>query len=88
MFEAIISLVGGFLLHKTRRITERMPMGWSELTSYAVGIIGVLPLFVLFGKRLGKREHRCFIAYLLSFLFAGVGVALGWLVDTMAENDD
>ena len=84
--EAIITAVGGYLLHKFRRITERMDNGWQQLTSYAIGVMGVLPFFLLFTKRTGKK-NRCFIAYIFAFLFAGVGVAVGWLVDSIGDYD-
>ena len=87
MIESLLATVGGFFMHQLRRITEKFPNGWEQLTSYVIGVLGVLPFFLLFVRRLKKREYRCFISFVFAFLFAGAGVALGWLVDTMMDSD-
>lgn len=84
-------LIGaGLALHQTASITHRMPVGWEQLAGTAIGVEGTFPLFVLMMKRLGLDEEtrmRASAAYQLAFLCVGIGVAIGWLVDTMFGVD-
>lgn len=90
MIEFIISFGGGAICHQFRRVTERMPNGWGQLTSYAFGIISALPFVVLFFDRLQEpnQQRRFLAAYLMGFSSYGAGVAAGWLVDSIVNDDD
>ena len=83
-------MLGGLLLHQTRRVVERMPSGWERLASYAIGAAGAFPFIGLFWSRLGdevKPVKRGFAAYLMGFLSVGAGVALGWILDSLKKDE-
>lgn len=89
MIELLISIVGGLLLHQSKRIVDRMPGGWDRMSAYAIGYLGTLPFVSLFWRGLGdeiKPAKRGFAAYMLGGIGVGAGVALGWLIDTLKED--
>jgi len=88
--ELIVATIGGFIMHYTRRQTNRMPHGWRELTNYSLGVASSFPFVWLFWRGLGddvKPAKRGFVAYLLGFLGVGAGVALGWLADSFVKDE-
>ena len=86
MKELVVSALGGFLAHQFRRVTERMPHGFRQLASYAIGVVFAFPFVCLFWKRLEGNKHRSAIAYLLGFLGFGTGIAGGWMIDTIGDE--
>ena len=88
--ELFIATVGGFIMHLSRRQTNRMPHGWRELANYSLGVAGGFPFVGLFWRGLGdevKPAKRGFAAYRLGFLCVGAGVAIGWLADSFAKDE-
>lgn len=89
LINLILSFAVGFLLHQTRRQTSVFPHGWRDLVHYSVGVFGTFPLFLLWMRKRVSQTDRAGIAFLMSFLGVGSGVAAGWLVDTfMGANDE
>lgn len=88
LIEFLFSAICGFGLHQARRITDRFPTGWRELTNYVVGVVGLLTLFPLWYRRLhGENgERRSWAAFALASLGLGFGVASGWAVDTVTKR--
>jgi hypothetical protein len=86
--EILLASTGGLLLHQAKRITIRAPHGWRELTDHTIGVVGTLPFAWLFWRRLdtAKPPHRAIAACLLAFLCVGIGVAFGWLLDTLQDK--
>ncbi len=83
-------IAAGVALHQTASITGKIPQGWEQLTAYAIGVEGTFPIFVLLMGRLGLPQDaitRAGAAYQLAFLLIGIGVALGWLADTLMGID-
>lgn len=87
MIELAISFCGGFVAHQFRRVTERMPSGWGQLTSYTFGGITALPFMAMLFDRSGEPNpmRRFLAAYTMGFASFGSGVAAGWLVDSIKE---
>ena len=85
-----IFIAAGIALHQTASITGKIPHGWERLTAYVVGVEGTFPVFVLLMARLGISQDvivRASAAYQLAFLLIGIGVALGWMGDTLFGID-
>lgn len=89
LIEIIFSVLFGLGLHQAKRVTDRFPRGWRELTNYTVGVMGLLALFPLWYRRLAgeHNQKRGFVALALSALGMGCGVAGGWAVDTFKSKD-
>jgi len=88
LLDFALSMLVGLLLHQTASITHKMPP--EQLSGTTVGVLGTLPLFSLWLRRLDGIKNpytRATSAYLLAFLGVGSGVALGWLVDTLFGID-
>jgi hypothetical protein len=80
----------GIALHQTASITGKIPHGWERLTAYVIGVEGTFPVFVLLMNRLGLPQDaiiRAGAAFQLAFLLIGIGVAAGWLFDTLFGID-
>lgn len=91
VLDLILSAVMGMLIHQTRRYTDPLPYGWRELTNYSVGVAGTGPVFILWWARLkdvGNPLNRAFLAFVLSFIGVGSGVAAGWMLDTFQHYDE
>lgn len=89
VLDLILSAVLGLALHQTRRYTEPLPHGWRDLTNYAVGVVGTGPAFLLWWLRLkdvSNPHNRAFLAFVLSFVGVGSGVAVAWMLDTFKED--
>lgn len=85
-----VFVAAGIALHQTASITQKMANGWGYLAGIAIGVEGTYPAFVVLMKRLGLRDDviaRASAAYQLAFLSIGIGVALGWLFDTLFGVD-
>jgi len=90
IFYFLSALIGGLLLHQTASITHKMPEGWEQLAGTTIGVEGTFPFFVMFLKRMGLDSDKIFkasVAYQVAFLCIGIGVALGWLLDTIFQVD-
>jgi len=86
LIDFFFSMFCGVALHQTSSFTKKIDSGWQELTGTTIGVIGTLPLFSLWMRRLEGVQNpytRATCAYLLAFLGVGSGVALGWLIDTI-----
>lgn len=85
IFDFLIDVFLGLVLHQSRHVTEKLPDGWRDLTDHAVGVVGTSPAYVFHWHRLKNVTdpfERGFLAFVLSFCGVGSGVALGWLLDT------
>jgi len=83
-------ILAGLGLHQTASITHKMPEGWEQLAGTAIGVEGTFPLFVILLKRLKVPNDVIVLAsaaYQLAFLMVGIGVAIGWLIDTLFKID-
>lgn len=89
LFEIILSILFGFGLHQTKRLTDRFPRGWRELTNSTIGSMGILTIFPLWYKGVSGEhsQRRAWVALALSFLGLGCGVAGGWAVDTFRPKE-
>jgi hypothetical protein len=90
MAEIILSILFGFGLHQTKRVTDHFPRGWRELTNSTIGVMGLLAMFPFWYRRIGgeHNQKRGFAALALSALGVGCGVAGGWAVDTFKRMDE
>ena len=53
------------------------------MSRYGVGVVGNWPMFDLFLRAVGvsdEERHKANVAYLVSFVFFGIGVFLGRVV--------
>lgn len=85
-----VSTLMGFGLHQTASITHKMPEGYEQIFGTSIGVIGTLPIFALWLKRLSGVKNPftwAIAAFLLAFLGVGVGVSAGWLWDTVFNID-
>ena len=90
----IVDIFGGFVTHRVNDVFDSLPHvfsgGWREITGHIVGVLATYPflemIYVTFGI---PRElfNKLRAAYLMAFTFFGVGVALGWLYDTVKHNE-
>lgn len=90
LFYFFVAMLGGLLLHQTASITHRMPKGWQQLTGTTIGVQGTLPFFAMFLKRLGLSKDAIFkacVGFQVAFLCVGIGVAGGWVIDTLFNID-
>jgi len=87
----LISIVGGLVIHQTRRFTDSLARGWSDMTNDAIGVLAAFPFAFLFyrwtrpndGGVTMDEDAKFTIAYFFGFVFFGIGVVLGWLIDTI-----
>jgi len=84
IFEIIASIVCGLVAHQTRLVTYKMPNGWRNLVEHVIGVTAAYPSFLLFKRKLNGQGAEA--AYWLAYLGVGMGVALGWLIDTIQER--
>lgn len=82
IWEILIAAVTGFVTHQSIAVTARMPDGWRNLTEHAIGVAAAYPLYLLFRRRF-TNGNGANASYWLAFVFVGMGVALGWLLDTL-----
>ena len=90
IFYFLFAMLGGLLLHQTASITHKMPKGWQQLTGTTIGVQGTLPFFAMFLKKMGLPNKVIFLAIMafqVAFLCVGIGVAGGWVVDTIFDID-
>jgi len=82
----LLFLLVGLGLHQTASITHKLPEGWEQLTGTAIGVEGTFPLFLLILKKqkfTNQQIAHAGVAYQIAFLFVGIGVAIGWMMDTL-----
>ena len=82
----ILFLLAGLALHQTASITHKLPEGWEQLTGTAIGVEGTFPIFLMIlnkQKFTGQQIAHAGVAYQIAFLCVGIGVAVGWLIDTL-----
>lgn len=81
--QSIMAIVIGVGLHQTEPLIEKLNTDSETLklmSRYSVGVLGNIPTFDLFMRLLGldkKTRLMALIAYVLSFVFVGIGVFLG-----------
>ncbi len=87
LHELVLTTLGGFFCHQFRRITERVfDRGWLDLVHYGMGVTAVLPFALRIRRRLPVSALRFTISYVLAFTGFGVGVVIGWFVDTVFDR--
>jgi len=90
LFYFLSAMIGGLLLHQTASVVLKMPKGWQHLAGPTIGVEGAFPFYVLFLKRMGFDKDTIFkasLAYQVVFLCIGLGVAFGWMLDTLFGVD-
>lgn len=87
IWEMLAAIGMGFVAHQTILITARMPIGWRNITEHIIGVTAAYPSFLLFKRRL-TNGNGASAAYWLGYIFFGMGVAVGWLVDTLSDGKE
>lgn len=90
MIDFVLSVLAGFGLHQTASITHKMPEGYEQIFGTSIGVIGTLPIFCLWLRRLNGIKNPftwAISAFLLAFLGVGIGVSAGWFADTLGNVD-
>lgn len=85
-----LSILAGFGLHQTASFTHKMPEGYEQIFGTSIGVVGTLPVFALWLRRLNGIKNNntlAICAYLIAFLGVGIGVSGGWLLDTIFNID-
>lgn len=90
---ALLAIADGLFLHQWNRFIESLRTSDTikRLCRYALGVLGTWPMFVLFlkeqqnGHKYNVRES---VAYVLSFVFVGIGVFVGYVIDSLIEVGD
>lgn len=83
----IEGVIGGFLAHQSRTLTESLPHGYRELVSYAIGVIATYRTAVqVYHLLQGNGWQRFARAYFGGFLIVGSGVVVGWVADTVSDH--
>lgn len=88
MKDMVLIFLAGLALHQTASITHKMPTGWGYLAGLVIGVEGTMPFFYLLLRRFGVAGPviaLAIAAFELAFLFVGLGVAFGWLIDTIFD---
>jgi hypothetical protein len=88
--DVIISILTGFGLHQTASFTHKMPEGYEQIFGTSIGVVGTLPVFMLWLKRLSGIKNPftwAVSAFLIAFLCVGIGVSGGWFWDTLFNID-
>lgn len=89
MIELVIGIAWGLITHQAERITRRIPGGWQEMTNYGIGVLCVFPFFNIVHARIpnmtSQPRQKAQIAYILSFVFFGVGVGIGRILDALRK---
>lgn len=80
-------VVAGFLAHQTRAWVDTLPRGYREWVSYVIGVCASYPTAA---RIYNASEHQSWarfaFAYFCGFAATGVGVGVGWVVDTVTER--
>lgn len=85
------TILTGYSLHQTHRITATLADGWDAITNYTIGVMGVLPFFCWLLKLLGftnEQIARISTAYLSVFVIFGVGVSWARLNDRQSDTEE
>lgn len=90
----ITSSLGGFLTHRVNDLFDVLPRvfsgGWREITGHIVGVLATYPFVELLYHAFDVPRElypKLRAAFLMAFTFFGVGVALGWLYDTIQHHE-
>jgi len=94
MIPTLISAVlGGFIAHKSNDVFDSMPGvfsgGWREITGHIIGVLGAYPFLEMLYPAFGIPRSlfpKLRASYLIAYMFFGIGVALGWLYDTIQHH--
>ena len=89
LIKLIVSLMWGFATHQAAPAIAVLSPGLSRITSYGVGIMCALPVGVAVNREFGDikdQDKRFIVTFLATFFSYGAGVALGYLVSTVAEH--
>lgn len=81
----IIAVMTGLALHQTERVIAHLDTGSvtiKRLCRYAIGILGTKPIYEAMKKDEKTRDQ----AFVLSFVFVGIGVLLGYVADSFARD--
>ena len=87
----VTTLLSGYALHQTSKVTETLADGWDALTNYVIGVIGVAPFFAILLKILGfsnEKIAKIMSAYLSTFVIFGVGVSWARLNDKRSDTEE
>lgn len=86
IYHSLVTVLWGYLSHRTYAYTRTLGNGWSQITAYTVGSIAVLPALLEAHELLGERERaqahpiaRLFLAWILAYGSFGLGTVIGWL---------
>ena len=80
----LIAVIVGVTLHQTEKIVARLDtdsVTIKRLFRYAIGILGTKPIY----EAMRKNEKTQDQAYILSFVFVGLGVLLGYIADSFHD---
>lgn len=84
MIEMFIGALSGIAAHQSDRFVKQFPADWREMTRYTIGTLTIYVLFLLTLGRLNRAALRDgALAYLISALSVGVGVACARLLDVL-----
>lgn len=85
----VIASLGGLAGHQSRRFTRNMEPGWRNLIEHAIGGALLLPFVLLFMEKdeVDQREKTA-LAYVAALFGVGSGVALGWVLDSLAWRNE
>lgn len=84
MIEFTVGALSGIAAHQTDRFVRQFPADWREITRYTIGTLTMLVVFMLTLGRLNRSAVRDgLLAYLVSAIGVGVGVAGARLLDVM-----
>ena len=85
--------LSGVAAHQTYRFTRALANGWSNLTDHSIGAVIIAPFLLLFFIALDDENdtdprlvRRVFLAYVLSCVGIGAGVAAGWMADRFSPR--
>lgn len=90
---ALLAVANGLFLHQWNRVVNALRTSDTikRLCRYSIGVLGTWPIFIVFLKEQhnGVKYHvRESAAYVLSFVFVGIGVFIGYVIDSFIGDDD
>lgn len=90
MSEIIALFLCGFGLHQLRKFTKKISNGWRDLVHYGIGSLGILLAWPVVAERY-QVPHKYVkigtVALAIVEFCIGVGVTIGWLVDTLRTDE-
>lgn len=80
----LIGVVCGFLAHQTRSWVDALPRGYKDWLAYCIGVISTYPTAqYMYSDSDAQGWQRFGKAFFSAFAAVGIGVGVGWLVDTL-----